>query len=85
MIWLPQTVQALSSPLLKIPILLTCTPLITKAQTPPNPPPAQDEAAKVTAGGKRDFTGAELIAKYAPSVFKVRAAHHTLNLQTSPT
>lgn len=51
MIWLPAS-AALSSPLLKIPLVLTCTAITTRAQTPPNPLAAKQELDQYE--GKRE-------------------------------
>ena len=74
MLWLPGQ-YGLASPLLKIPILVTGTTLAILGQTPPNPPPEQDEADKYKRPGNSNLGIANITARYCGHVCKVSTSY----------
>ncbi|GJE93818.1 isoprenylcysteine carboxylmethyltransferase family protein [Phanerochaete sordida] len=67
MIWYPSS-EFLSSPLLKIPLVLSCTAITTLAQSPPNPPAAKKELDQYE--GKREALSTPLGVRMAAFMYK---------------
>ena len=69
MIWFPAS-GILTSPLIKLPLVLACTTVTSFAQTSPNPPATKEEVDSY--GGKSDILSTGGSVKIAALMYRVR-------------